>query len=464
LVVAGRAGTRCAVPAALLLALTTAVGAQPAPRPATPAKAGAVPQDPLDRRRFPFFPLQTVWTLNIGAAPATAAATDGVSVFVPVGASFNAFSLATGAGKFGQAYASLLPPVAADGRLLVTGDKVIDALTTQDGSPLWKAPLTARALFPPASRGGWVFVALADGLLAGLRADTGAAVWALPVGTAAAPPVVEGDRLYVATTGAGLQAIGVTDGAAAWQVTLDSDATALTAVAGHVFVATSGRWLYALDAAKGRVRWRFRIQGAAIGLAVDEDRVIAVMLDQSVRAFKIGSGAQAWRQELSFRPAGGPVVTGHSVLVTGFGPSLLVVDRTTGARQGTYAIPVPTDASGLSLETLAAGPLVWTGATVFDDVVFLMTQNGVLHAARRAFDPPATPLSVLPGTVVPVPAPPPGMPATPDQAPAPTVDAPAAPGKVPGTGPTTAPATTPPAAAPPAADTPPRTPPAPPAR
>ena len=431
-------GGRRAAPAALVCVLATAAAAQPAPRPAPAPRGGAVAEDPLDRQRFPFFPLQSAWITNTGVAPATPAATDGSHVFVPSSAGeLNVFSAASGAALFSRPYASLVAPVVADGRLLVTGDKVIDALQVADGAPLWKAPLTARAAFSPVARGGWVFVALADGLLAGLRADTGAAVWAHPVGIAATPPVVEGDRLYAATKGGGLQAIGVTDGAASWQVALDSDATALAAVAGHVFVATTGRWLYALDSAKGRVRWRFRIQGAAIGLAVDEDRVVAVMLDQSVRAFKIGSGAQAWRQELSFRPAAGPVVTGASVLITGFGPSLRVVDRKTGANQGTYALPLPADASGISLETLAAGPLVTTGATVFDDGVFLMTQQGVLHLARRAFDPPPTPLTALPGTVVPVPAPPPGMPATPD----------------------------PPAAAtPPAAGTPPNTPPAPPAR
>ena len=103
-----------------------------------------------------------------------------------------------------------------------------------------------------------------------------------------------------------LQALSVTDGTPVWRATLDGDATAMAAVAGHVFVATSGRWLYDLDAGRGRVRWRFRIQGAAIGLAVDEDRVVAVTLDQAVRAFKIGSGAQvvATGALPSGRPAG----------------------------------------------------------------------------------------------------------------------------------------------------------------
>ena len=219
----------------------------------------------------------------------------------------------------------------------------------------------------------------------------------------------------------------MTDGTPVWRATLDGDATAMAAVAGHVFVATSGRWLYALDAGRGRVRWRFRIQGAAIGLAVDEDRVVAVTLDQAVRAFKIGSGAQAWRQELAFRPAGGPVITGASVLVTGFAPTVRVIDRRTGDNQGLYKVPLPTDAGGISLETLSAGPVLAERATLFDDMLVLVTQHGLLHGARRVFDPPASPVTVLPGTPVPVPAPPPGMPAAPAPSAAPAPTAPAAP-------------------------------------
>ncbi|MEO5823897.1 MAG: PQQ-binding-like beta-propeller repeat protein [Vicinamibacteraceae bacterium] len=457
----------------LVAGLAAPTGAQsaPRPRPAPPAKPGA--HLPLDRRVFPFFPLQGAWTTNTGIAPAAPAATDGVRLFVPFAGEVAIFSLTTGAQISSRPLPTTLVPVVDDGRVLVTGDRVIDAFRAADASPLWKTPLAAPAAFAPVARGGWVFVPLASGAVTGLRADTGATVWTMPVGAPTAAPVVEGDRLYAAASGGALHALAVADGTTAWQVTLDSDATALTAVAGHVFVATSGRWLYALDADKGRVRWRFRLQGAAIGLTVDEDRIVAVMLDQSIRAFKIGSGAQAWRQELSFRPAGGPVIAGQSVLVTGFGPNLRAVDRKTGANQGSYALPVAIDASGISLETLAAGPLVWNGATLFDDVVFLMTQHGLLHGARRAFEPPATPITVLPGIVLAVPAPPDGMPVTPDPpAATPTSTATPSATTAPVPPPTAPPPTTPrptappstPPAAPPTGGRPPRTPPAPPAR
>ena len=432
--VTGRLVAHRSVAAVLVCGLASAAAAQPAPKPrqAPPPKAGAGPQAPLDRQTFPFFPLQAAWSHDTGQSPTGPAATDGVRLIVPFPGTVAIFSLATGALVSSRQLPTTLAPVFDEGRVMVTGERVIDAFRAADAAPLWQAPLAATAAFAPVARGGWVFVALADGAITGLRADKGSAVWSVPVGVATTPPAVEGDRLYAATTGGVVRALAVADGAVVWQVTLEGDATAVTAVADHVFVATSARWLYALDG-KGKVRWRFRIQGAAIGLAVDEDRVIAVTLDQTVRAFKIGSGAQAWRQELSFRPAGGPIVAGLSILITGFGPNLRAIDRKTGANQGSYTIPLPVDASGISLETLASGPVVWNGATLFDDMVVLVTQRGLLHGARRGFDPPATPVTAMPGSILAVPEPPPGMSA--DPAP------PAAPA-------TSTPATTPPAAPP----------------
>jgi hypothetical protein len=220
------------------------------------------------------------------------------------------------------------------------------------------------------------------------------------------PPVVEGDRLY--TTGAGglLVARSVSTGAEDWRVTFDGDVTAAAAVEGRVFAATTGRWLYALDARRGQVRWRYRLGGSAIGMLTDEDRVVLVMLDQSVRAFKMGSGAQAWRQPLSFRPVAGPVLAGGSLLVTGYGPAMRVMDRRTGANQGTYTLPLPP--ISIATATLAAGPIFHSGATIFDDVVLLVTQHGFLHAARRLAEPMAMPLTAMPVPGLPAPSPPPG--------------------------------------------------------
>jgi outer membrane protein assembly factor BamB len=431
LVVSGRAVKDGASPAvAVLLAASTAFAqpAQPAPE-------------------HPFHPLQAAWSANVGVQPSAPPAVAGGRLLVPfANGDLAVFDVRTGGFLKTGRFATTLPLVADGARILVTGDAVVDAVRPADATGIWKRPLPAPAAFAPVARNGWAFVALANGALTALRTDTGAVVWTTPLGQPAAPPAVEGDRLYLGTSGGAVHAVEVKDGAVAWRAVLDGAPTALAAVEGHIFVSTAGRWLYALDR-RGEVRWRFRIQGAAIGLAVDEDRVVAVMLDQSVRAFRIGRGAQAWRQELSFRPAAGPVLIGSSVLVTGYSPSVRILDRRTGANQGLYPLPLPLGPGGITLETLAAGPILVPGPTVFDDLVILVTQHGFLHAARRGFDPPATPLTAMPGAPLPAPQLPPGI-EMPETAPAST----------PAPDPAAAPAS------PPSGDTPSRTPPAPPGR
>jgi outer membrane protein assembly factor BamB len=420
-------------------------GAQSPPSPPrNPAGGTGAQSGALDRGVFPFHPLQPLWSKDVAMQPTAPGAIGATRVFIPFSnGKLYALDLVTGDGVLVLDLPTKLAPVIDGPRVVVTGDRVVDAVRAADGAHQWTTPLAAEAAFAPVARGGWVFVALADGSMVSLRSDTGAVVWSAPLGAPTAPPVVEGDRLYAATSGAAVHAVGVLDGKPIWRVQLDGDVTALAAVEGHVFAATSGRWLYALDARRGQIRWRFRIQGSAIGLAADEDRIVAVMLDQTARAFKMGSGAQAWRQGLSYRPAGGPLISGASVLVTGFAPAVLALDRRTGANQGSYAMPLAVDVGRTSLETLVSGPLVRLGATVFEDIVVLITQQGLVHAARRAFEPPPTAVTVMPGTILAVPAPPPGMPA-------------------PSSAPPSTPASTP--ASVPSAGTPTHTPPAPPDR
>ena len=383
-----------------------------------PAVKGA-PATTLDRRDFPFLPLREAWSLDLGVAPSVAPTVGPAGTYLAfVNGNIGLFNLTNGRPTWSASLRATHPLVLDDTRLLVTSDRAVDAVRAVDGEPLWRALLPAGAAHAPVARSGWAIVALDDSRIHALRTDAGAAVWTIPLeGVAAIRPVIEGDRLYVGAKGGALHARSIADGAGVWAVRLDGDVTALAAVEGYVFAATANRWLYALDARKGQERWRYRIGGTAIGLAVDDDRVVAVMLDQSVRAFKIGSGAQAWRAPLSFRPAAGPVVAGGSILVTGYAPTVSILDRRTGSSQGPYAVPLPGGPAGAMLETLAAGPLLVIGPTLFDDQVVLLTRQGWLHGARRAFEPPATPLTALPGTPVTVPEPPPGW-KPPDQPPA----------------------------------------------
>jgi hypothetical protein len=56
---------------------------------------------------------------------------------------------------------------------------------------------------------------------------------------------------------------------------------------------------------------------------------------------------------------------------------------------------------------LVAPPHVRPGPTIFDDLMVVLTQRGLLHGARRQLTPPVSPLTVLPGASMPAPAAPP---------------------------------------------------------
>jgi len=423
-----------------LLAATPLAAQQPSSRvdPKAPA---------ADPGRYPFFPLAAVWTGDAKVGPSAAPASDARRLYVAwSNGIISTYDLATGGPVTAITFPTSLPLILAGPVLLVTGDAVIDGLRADDLGARWRTPLPAKAAFAPTARAGWAFVALADGSLVALRTDSGEIVWRTePTAAPSVPPVVEGDRVYAASAGGIFQARGVADGKEIWRATLEGDITAVAAVEGRVFAATAGRWLYALDAKRGQVRWRYRLGGSAIGMVTDDDRVVLVMLDQSIRAFKMGSGAQAWRQTLPFRPVAGPVLAGGGVLVTGYAPILRVYDRHTGAVQGWLAAWLPPPAS-TATETLAAGPAFQPRATVFDDLVILVTQRGWYGSARRLFDLPAAPLTVMPTAALPAPAPPPGWvppPPAPAGSTAPaTASAPAATGD--------APVAPPPAATPPA--------------
>ena len=112
-------------------------------------------------------------------------------------------------------------------------------------------------------------------------------------------------------------------------------------------------------------------------------------------------------------------------------------------------MPLATDAGGISLETLSAGPVLAERATLFDDLLVLVTQHGLLHAARRIFEstglarhraagnarasagaaagdaggaaPSAAPAATAPAATAPAPT----VPATPPATPPPTPTSPA---------------------------------------
>ncbi|HEY8551379.1 MAG TPA: PQQ-binding-like beta-propeller repeat protein [Vicinamibacterales bacterium] len=371
----------------------------------------------------PILPLTAAWTVATGLSPSAPPAFDATRIFLPADAgTVTAFDIASGAVIWTANASTRVSPAADMGRVIVAGtDGMLRAFHADDGALLWEQALPSPAIRRPTAVSGWIVLALEDGTLEARRGDTGETMWSMTLdGVVSAAPAVEGERLYVGVRGRGLLAINLLQGRQLWTAKLDGHVTAVTAVAGYVFTGTTAPWFYSLDPRNGRVRWRWRIGGTVLDALVDPgaEQVIAVMLDQSMRSFRIGNGAQVWREPLTYRPYAGPVRAGHSVLVVGVGPSLHVYSLADGTRQGSYQLP-PDPEGVAALDALASGPHFHDVDGFIDDRVVLVTQRGTLHAARRRLLPPVTPLTVLPGLPLPLPSPPPAAPAPADPPPAP---------------------------------------------
>jgi outer membrane protein assembly factor BamB len=404
---------------------------RPQPRSATAGQAG--PQRPgraTDSKAptgpWPFLPLASAWTVDLGAAPSAAPAFDAAFGYVPLqSGQIAAIDLNTGATVWTRPASTRTGLIADNGRLFVVGDAELEAVDTKDGASVWRVPLAGTVVKRPAARGGWIVLGLDSGDVLAVRAEDGKTVWTMSAGgPLTIDPVIEADRLYLASPTRGLVACDLVTGRVLWERQVEGAISAVTAVTGAVYIGTAGRWFYAVNESSGRVSWHWRVAGEPIGIGVDDRVVVTLMLDHTIRAFKTGNGAQAWREALLYRPFAGPIaapgqwlVAGHQAIVRGY-------TKEDGSRRGAYELPkaAAPDGGPEQIETLVAAPHVRVTPSIFDDALVIVTQRGVVHAARRRFTPPLMPLTTLtplPGIVVPAPSLPPGV-TLPPAPPAPT--------------------------------------------
>jgi outer membrane protein assembly factor BamB len=381
--------------------------------------AGALALAPVDKEaptaEPPLLPLGTAWTTPLAAAPAATPAIDESQLYVPLETGeLAALSFQTGEARWQTRLPTRHAPVAAEGRVIAADESSLEAVRAADGTALWKTPLDAAPVRGLQYRAGWVFVFLASNHLEAYAAETGQRVWRIALNAASTTPlVIEGDRLFLGVAGEGVVALDVVSGERRWQVPLDGDVTAIGVRGDRLFAGTKARRLHAVDARSGRGRWQWRIGGEVVGLDVQPEEVVALMLDQSMRAFKTGDGAQTWREPITYRPFAGPLRSGSDLVVAGYGPSIRLYAASDGKLRGNYGIPPAAGIQGdPTFEALVAAPLIYDPPGFVNDLVILVTQRGTVHAAKRQLMPPLTPVSVVPGFRLP----PPAAPAPPESA------------------------------------------------
>jgi outer membrane protein assembly factor BamB len=153
-----------------------------------------------------------------------------------------------------------------------------------------------------------------------------------------------------------------------------------------------------LKADSGKEDWRVwlgaSIRGAA---AADVRHVYIVAMDNLVRALHRTNGARRWTADLRYRPLAGPVVMGSVVIVPGITPELRAFDAMSGTPAGSLVLPNAAPMQPAFVASDGGGGMIFT-VTGSPEGRWALTA-----AAHPLPSIPVAPLTLLPGTVVPLP-------------------------------------------------------------
>jgi outer membrane protein assembly factor BamB len=288
------------------------------------------------------------------------------------------------------------------------------ALNSADGVERWRAKVAGEVLASPSVGSDAVIVRTVDGRLRGLALADGKELWLVEEQVPRlslrgnASPVVARDLVIAGFDNGKVIAVTARDGDTVWETPvvpprgrtelerLNDIDSAVKVIGDDVFVAGfQGRAaMLALDS--GQIWWT-RDVSSYRGVDVDDDALYVSSAEGEVVALRRRSGIELWRQSsLKFRRLSAPVAAGGYVAVADLEGIMHWFDKSTGAPAGRL--------SGL-------GGRVSNPAVAVDDVIYVISDNGRIHALRavalaRASEPAPQP-TAEPEAPVPAPEAPP---------------------------------------------------------
>ena len=347
---------------------------------------------------------------------------------------------ATSIGEGGSDSAALLsPPIVAGGRVFaLDAEAELSAIDTGNGRVLWTKELTAgedEAVFPGgiAAEGNVIYAATGVGEAMALAAEDGREIWRVRLsGPLRGSPTVINGQVYVVTLENRTIALAADDGRRLWEHQGINEVAALLggaapAVSGSTVLSpySSGE-LYALLAENGRVVWveslsSTRSLSAIARLAdirgnpvIDRDLAFAVSHAGRMVAIDVRTGARVWE-----RPLGSvhmPWVAGDYLFVTGLRGEVVSMARRDGRVRWVHRLPPFEDMedredpiqytgpvlvgdrllvgssdgfvysispyTGELLGRIEVGDAVYVAPVVADGTVYILSDDGTLHAYR----------------------------------------------------------------------------------
>ena len=284
------------------------------------------------------------------------------------------------------------PLTAGEQTVVVPAGVELQGLDVATGRTRWRAE-TGTLTAPLLVRGGWV-IAVSDERIMAFRERDGTLVWTKDLGPVERRPTADGDMLFVSLKEGHVVALRLVDGAVIWDQEVGSNPSEPFAAGGRVYVQAAGA-LQSLYVHNGYREWPFKIGVGIVGtVTVDDDNIYMAAMDNQIWTFDRGDGARKGTDDLKYRPIGGPIVIGSSVLVPGRVASLPTYDTRTLKRSGALALPDPV------LTGVASGLIPSSGVAV----LALITNSLGKPYTLRLFGPPPPslpalqPLTVLPGS------------------------------------------------------------------
>lgn len=238
----------------------------------------------------------------------------------------------------GNIYGSV---VLADDSLYFAGNNgLLFAVDAATGQPRWNKPFDpgtkTRIWSAPTVKGNTVFVASQDHHLYAVSTKDGSLIWKFPkdgqpeIGTLSGSPIVHGDTVYVGSFDSNLYAIGM-NGELKWKFTAEGRLWDGPAEANGVLYQgdLSGN-VYALDAGNGQAtKWPqpAKLEGGVRATPLVTDSVLYVGTDKNkIYALETATGRSVWQNPFNARD-------GEMMLVTPqiSGDTLVVLPNLAGA-------------------------------------------------------------------------------------------------------------------------------------
>lgn len=338
-----------------------------------------------------------------------------------------------------NARALLSQPIVSGGRIFaLDSESDLSALDPRDGRTLWTTRLTTDDEEPVfaggiAAEGARVYAATGVGEAIALSAEDGREIWRVRLsGPVRGSPTVANGQVYVVTIENRTIALSAEDGRRLWEHQGINEVAALlggaapAVAASTVLTPYSSGELYALLAENGRVVWvenlsSIRTLSAIARLAdirgnpvVDRDLAFAVSHAGRMAAIDLRTGARVWE-----RPVGSvhmPWVAGDYLFVSGLNGEVVAMSRRDGRVRWVHRLPPFEDMvdredpiqytgpvlvgdrllvassdgfvyalspyTGELLGNIEVGDSVYVSPTVADGSVYVLTNDGNLHAFR----------------------------------------------------------------------------------